>query len=288
MNRRRLILFGALALMAAGVVALWPRGPKEPVYQGKKLSYWIQEASRPRSETDSNRLQELRLAFTAIGTNAVPYLLAEFESRQSKLSAIAFRWLPQKTAKALGFDDCILRHGYAVSGFFHLGTNSAAALPILASYLNDARRRADAAWAMTTSGEAALPYLLKAPFTTTNSEANAALMNALGIVAHQNEGAIPLLIDLTGHTNDSIRADAATCLNRVTLRNDLVIPALVRLLTDASADVRRNAADSLCSLGDAATNAIPQIRQMLQDPNLKWASWVSNVTNRIDPAALPR
>ena len=38
MTRRRFIFLCELVLLAAGMAALWPRGPKEPVYQGKKLS----------------------------------------------------------------------------------------------------------------------------------------------------------------------------------------------------------------------------------------------------------
>src|SRR5437899_9216148 len=70
------------ALVVAGVVfvvAVWP-GEKEPEYQGKKLSEWVEYAvhERPRNTQVEQYVYALGLAkdaTRAIGTNGLPYLI---------------------------------------------------------------------------------------------------------------------------------------------------------------------------------------------------------------------
>src|SRR5436190_21954088 len=67
--RRRLILFllSAFALAAILTALLWPRD-REPQYQGKSLSQWLEVYSRDADPTAAAAVHE-------IGTNAVPWLL---------------------------------------------------------------------------------------------------------------------------------------------------------------------------------------------------------------------
>jgi len=49
MKRRRILyLLAGVALLAAAFL-IRPRGPKEPVYQGKALAQWISEATPRKS-----------------------------------------------------------------------------------------------------------------------------------------------------------------------------------------------------------------------------------------------
>src|SRR2546422_11683113 len=79
-SRWRIFLIAAAA--ATGLVlalALW--FPKEPVYQGKPVSFWIEELARTQPvriwETDRPAKEALR----TLGTNAVPYLAKAMRSR---------------------------------------------------------------------------------------------------------------------------------------------------------------------------------------------------------------
>src|SRR4051812_47188734 len=58
---------GAVLLLAVLVAIVWP-GEKEPEYQGKKLSYWLEI-------TTHEEYVEAREAVRQIGTNALPLLL---------------------------------------------------------------------------------------------------------------------------------------------------------------------------------------------------------------------
>src|SRR6185503_1237613 len=80
-KRRRILLLAAVGVMAA-LFFLWPRGPREPVYQGKRLTQWINQANTEIRMGASGRFdrirEEARTALAAIGTNALPFLLNEF------------------------------------------------------------------------------------------------------------------------------------------------------------------------------------------------------------------
>jgi hypothetical protein len=68
----RIVLTGAVVV--AAFVVVWPRGEREPVYQGKTLSWWIYHASAPFME--SHDAPERADAVRHIGTNGLPFLVA--------------------------------------------------------------------------------------------------------------------------------------------------------------------------------------------------------------------
>ena len=284
MTRRRLIFFCALVLVAAGVVALWPSGPKEPVFQGRKLSEWIRIAGLYPTNSQT---EHARVAINAIGTNAIPYLLSEFSARESRLAPKLAEWVSRKTGFDFGFDEGNPRRGMAVVGLSFLGTNAAPALPALATNLTDEENCVGAAWVMGECGEMALPYLLTA-LTSTNLLNWYVVIHALGSLTAQTDAAIPPLVQLTQHTNHGFRALAAANLSKARSRMDLVIPALGRLLSDSHPSVQLMATDSLIRMRERAKGAIPDLLVMLQDTNLTRASWASNALYKIDPSALPR
>jgi hypothetical protein len=73
--RRRVIavLLGC-ALVAVCVALLWPRWPKEPEYQGKKLSEWIALANPVAGRGLVGSQTEANLAIRQIGSNGLPFL----------------------------------------------------------------------------------------------------------------------------------------------------------------------------------------------------------------------
>ncbi len=69
------LLFPKAKLVGLGIMAILFMGlllfPREPVYRGETLSYWIGEISNPYT----NRQQVARQALHQIGPRAVPFLL---------------------------------------------------------------------------------------------------------------------------------------------------------------------------------------------------------------------
>jgi hypothetical protein len=85
------------ALIGAAVLIAWSRGPKEPEYQGKKLSEWLEIYDSRRTPAEATATpSEAKTALLAIGTNAVP---------------TAVRWLSYQTP---GWKKLVLR-GFALA-----------------------------------------------------------------------------------------------------------------------------------------------------------------------------
>jgi len=98
----RAIVFGLL-VVAVGVflvVVFWP-GPKEPEYQGKKLSDWVEIGTGPRGTIRpiSEYNNENAKALSSFGTNSLPYLMKwiRFEEPSWKVRASkAYQNLPRQ------------------------------------------------------------------------------------------------------------------------------------------------------------------------------------------------
>lgn len=290
MKRRRILLVLALAAAAAGLVLFWPRGPKEPVYQGKRLSRWIEET---RSENGlylpqaSQRKREIaRESIRTIGTNALPYLLSELTGPISQWRVSFNNWAEGKAVVPFRFPDEESRLWKAAAGLKILGPDSAAALPVLAGCLADPQRGFAAAHAMSGAGALAVPYLLPA-IAGTNLLTTQKALDCLAVVARENESAVPLVVQLLQHTNASFRQWAASRLADVESRTDLTVPALTAALSDPEWQVRRYAANALGSIGPKARAAVPELLRLMSKPPPTAAQAASNALFRIDPAALP-
>src|SRR5690242_14064155 len=74
--RRRSVLSLAIGVGLLTIAfVVWPRGVKEPVYQGKAFTQWIREAHDVGIFEQSD---ETKAAMNAMGANAVPFLVKEF------------------------------------------------------------------------------------------------------------------------------------------------------------------------------------------------------------------
>src|SRR5579871_1016636 len=82
--RKRLRIAAVFVLAAAiGGLARWTlRAPREPVYQGKRLSEWLKDANDINGETP---VPDAVNAIKAIGTNAVPFLIQMLQYKDSPL-----------------------------------------------------------------------------------------------------------------------------------------------------------------------------------------------------------
>lgn len=70
-KKKRIIFLALLLLLIAGL-AIYLRRPKEPGYQGKTLTKWLQKYEADRTESGQAACAR---AINAIGTNGIPTLL---------------------------------------------------------------------------------------------------------------------------------------------------------------------------------------------------------------------
>ena len=282
MKRRRILLLLALVAVAAGVVFFWPRGPKEPVYQGKGLSHWInQKSSFVEAMTNAN----VNNAIKAIGTNALPWLMSEFTRSESRWRSAFNRWALRHPSIGLRFGDSWDRIGTAAWGLAFLGTNAATALPTLAPYLADTNRGLWASVAMGGAGELALPYLIPALTSTSRTERmNAA--HGLGSAVHHSDAAIPGVVQLTQNSNVQVKVMALMALGNAKGRSELLIPVYKEALSSPDASILRVAAYSVAGMGEVTKAVITELRLLVTNADPSVVRGASNALFRIDREAL--
>ena len=97
MTGKRTCVVVVLPLALVGVmICILPRGVQEPVYQEKRYTEWAQQTLALGEGTAVERgRQEGIAAIEAIGTNAIPYLLQEIESKDSSVKQLLIKTMPR-------------------------------------------------------------------------------------------------------------------------------------------------------------------------------------------------
>ena len=291
MKRGRIILFGALLVLAAGVVALWPRGPKEPVYQGKPLLKWLSESYYCYDGSAQMKRDAATSAVKASGTNALPFLLSSFEGRRSDPKIKINRLLSKLRINAFRFVEETDPLPAAAYGVQLLGPDAAPALPILARHLeNYAGEDSAGAWAgsaMVAIGEPALPYLRNV-LASSNVTARSYGIHILGSLARSTVNVFPSVLSMLQDPNPQIRGAAAKALRGAPFKQELAASALTQVLSDTNVEVQEAAVYSVGTLKSAAKCAVPQLQLLTRGTNTGVACLASNALFHIDPAALPQ
>jgi hypothetical protein len=193
--KKRLILL-ALSVAALAGGFYWALGPApEPVYQGRRLSEWLDDYNRATVSglrqsfgvswsEESPKWQPIAKALRAMGTNTLPFLQAHVEHTRAP-------W-EQKLIVILGRQNLFRFSSYidgphAASSVFALSTLGSNALPVL-------------------------PSLLKAEEKSPGQLTLKSAIVALGT------NALPGLEALCQNGNPRVRADAAECLAVLNVR----------------------------------------------------------------------
>ena len=128
------MLLGALVLVAAGVGALWPRGPKEPVYQGKPLSYWLEELGSTHQNTNAPQ------AIRHMGKDVLPFLRAMLTAEDSSKKLKLLQLLSHQSLFKLRHTPASEQRYRAVKACLALGPLAAEFAPEVLSNLNQPGR----------------------------------------------------------------------------------------------------------------------------------------------------
>jgi len=250
--RRRLIVI-AVALAVLGGTWL-AREYVEPRYEGRPLSRWL----RAVHSLDPREEEEARIAFQAMGTNAVPCLLNLFRKREpsikTRINYVAewFGMRPYRWERGVNVD-----HLEAAAGFQLLGPLGRSAVPELAGLLNRSDAGLLAANALVAVEPEGIMELVRA---LTNSSPNVRLRAgiALGTLKPVDPNELGVVIILPPPTRGS---DS----DIVNLTSTRVVPALIATLQDPDPEVRRSAVRSLRRLGLSRDTVLEKVRLLLQD-----------------------
>lgn len=265
--------FKLLVVVAMLTLAFLALRPREPTYQGKRLSSWIREVTKPQREENLDtvqfRWQTLTNVVRAIGTKSLPP---------------AIRWIRDKPRKSF-YDDVSYRIEEAFRGrialperqdrssdaslvFQILGTNAQAAILELAPLTMNDYTSSEACYCLSMVGAAAAPVLSNTLANATSMSRGAAI-DALGELGPSARMTIPLLL----HTirNDRPAAwRALRALVEVETNSGTVLPLLIESFADtnttagAAYGLARLGASGIPPLLLAFTNSEASIRAAAQ------------------------
>jgi HEAT repeat protein len=194
---RRIFLFVLAGIFFAGFAWLLLT-PREPVYQGKTLSVWLEEANESQVTHFESANPAAVNAIRQIGTKALPELLRLAATKDvglrqvlldlnEKQSSISFKVRPK--TKCLNM---------AAMGFYALGSDARSCVPRLTLLLSDqdSETRSYAAWYLGFIGPAAkdaVPVLIASLKTNHLDTDIFSSSFALGKIGPEANPAVPVL-----------------------------------------------------------------------------------------------
>lgn len=238
--RRRLLI--AAVLLLAGLVGLivWQAlGPQEPVFEGRRLTRWLDHhvanssAKPPYGSPGWKKADE---ALRHIGTNAVPTLLTMIRAKDPPPVVLKLIEFQRYRWTRINYRYARTRHEEAEYAFEVLGTNGVSAVPELIEIYEEA--------------------------VSPSSQRCAAL--ALGHIGRGAHAALPALLRNFHHTNGDVRFYAVSAVLDIGGDSNIVVPALKGMLKDPKSEVRFNAVAGLRRFGANARSAIPELLEAWQ------------------------
>ena len=238
MSKYKLILIVAALSVVTGIFWFAIRRdslPPEPIYGGKNLSVWLSNESIDRAMVNGIGLTDDAVqAVRAIGTNAIPYLLATLQCPGTN-------------------GDSIMKRHRAATGFRALGSEASPAYPKLVSLVltspNSFVRDAAINSLMVADRDAVA--LLTQALQSQDQQTRALAAFALRADRGAPDIAIPSLSEALNDPNSEVRANAVEALgaylwggSHQVLAHSLV-PKITALLRDTNGRVRNSAAEAL-------------------------------------------
>jgi hypothetical protein len=233
--------------------------PREPSYQGKHLTEWLELYSTNRFPFD----KEAESAIRHFGAAGPPIFLAKMTTRESRIRLDLMTHVPKPVLRAL-----------------HIPSG------------NDYRARIDherqlGAYGFAASGPEARPFVPDLMALLNDKEPRVRYLTvfalrSLGPVASE---ALPSLIKCLDDPDFTIRDDAIASLGTIHEQPGRIVPIITNFLEKNRSNLilRGDAIRSLGSFGADAKAAVPMISGFLNDNNEEVRSEASNALGRIDP-----
>jgi HEAT repeat protein len=279
----RKLAYMALAILFAALVSVvdWQvLHLREPVYQGKRLSSWL-EAYRLHGvagvETWQVRVeqQEADEAVRHIGTNALPTLLRMLRAKDSAWKVMLMELAEREHFIHINYTPADELNSRACSAFGVLRGKAQNAVPALIRIYEQNISPASQFYvsrALIAIGpdamRTAIPSFLRGA-ANSNVLVRKFALTALAQVHDEPSLVVPALAKALSDTSVAIRVSAGWGLGvfgrQVRQAVPLAVPVLIKALRDPDASVRGAAASSLRDFGAEAKGAVPALLELLKD-----------------------
>lgn len=228
---------------------------REPVFQGKPLSAWVDKVGR--IEEYDGAPEDAVAAIRAIGSNAVPFLLA---------------WMPHPGAEQP--EEGFPNWSDIEIAWWALGVEGKSAIPTLARWISLPRHTLDdysvwteSAKAISHLGPDAIEPMLTVATNMQGQHELWELLHNFGNLGTNGAPAVPALIHWANNPDYWVRDGVVSALGGIGERPDLAVPVLTNALEhDSNWMVRRDAADALGSFANDSAVVLPELTRMLKDP----------------------
>jgi len=266
------MLTGLLVAVLGGFAWLVLSQPREPVYQGKSLSVWLQNYVRPpKFVGELPGLRETDEAVRQMGTNAIPTLSRMLRARDASWKVWLMTLAKKQRVIRIHFVPATERHILALQALNELDHDAAkAGVPALIELYdtspdNAFRLAVVSALGRIGSSERMIsspPALRLDPFNATNNDPDPLLTKAL---------VPPLLRGATNASSAELRAQSLYVLTHIHAEPSVVLPVLVNALNDSSSTVRREALFRLVAMPaepKLAGLVVPALTRSLADSSV--------------------
>jgi hypothetical protein len=263
MRKRVYIALAVLLVILAGVSAWQGLSLREPLYQGKPLSSWLQ-AYRLHGLAGVETWQvrtEQQMADEAVrkaGTNALPTLLRMLRANDSALKVKLMR-LAQRQH--------FVRVKYTPAE--ELNYQASCAFGVLRG-----------------KGQSAVPALMEIADKNISHDSQWYAITALAFVGMSAKEVIPSLSRWATDADSRVRLYAVNALGEIRAEPDRVVPVLTKALRDLDSGVQTDAAVALGKFGSNAKLAAPALVGLLNaQSNSENSRVITDALKAIDPDA---
>lgn len=267
MEKKRAIWLGLALLVMAGGLTWYINRSREPMYEGKPLTYWLASYGRfNRTEASIDQanyalfnrteasFREADHALETIGTNAIPTLLEMTAKTDSPLKFRLINLLQKQRLINLHFHSAVYYQTIAMHAFDNLRLKNHQTIPTIASIFKNSHSQSQRRAALST-----LRYF--------GPNAGSAVPTLAACLADPNEPNKLLII------ND---------LFYIQSHPEIAVPSLINSLGDSN--LVGQAAVALSIFRDQAKQAVPVIEQKLkQSKNPATQQLLLYALNQIDP-----
>jgi len=278
MKGQRIFFFTVLIAALVGVVLMLLA--RDPRYQGRSLTRWLQQYYYTGMDQPQRR-QEAQQAVLAMPLHKVlPRLLRMVQVTDDPVSL----WLIDKTDKyRIRFIRWISSEQYSyedwhrirwrsaedfqqlgIAGFEILGTNAAPAVGELEKLLDVKDRNFDIERCLVSVGKPSEPVYCRA-LTNQDAEIRQWGINELASVTDDVEVYIARIKGRLQDSSEAVRTTAVDAVGVQTSAPELAIPLLVAALTDSSDSVSSHAASSLANFGTNALGCFLKLSNLVEN-----------------------